>query len=214
MTALVHRARSAPCVLAALLVACTGNKGKGDTFVEGGSDVSGWAVTADGRVKVPLASGMGWGAPALAKSESESTLLKVRADAGPTFIVVARVDDAPKPRALATCAVEHAERIAKAVSSANVFASPPTVSEELRRGERVPRVHYVAPLEAAPGARGAATITWWTYFLDPQGERCIGVGVTALVHEKEGDAKTPDPEEMHRLERVFTLVSDGTVIVK
>jgi hypothetical protein len=192
--------------------ACTGSKGHTDTYVAGGSDVAAWAVTADGRVKVPLANGVAWAQPTVAKDASESTLLKVRGNVGPTFVVVARIDDAPKPLTLATCAVAHAERIAKAVSSANVFTSPPTVSEERRRGETVPRVHYVVPLEAAAGVRGAATITWWTYFLDQN--RCIGVGVTAVVREKVDDASNPDPEDMQRLERVFALVLEGTQVTE
>lgn len=198
-------------LLPLLFVACTGAKPKGnDTFVTGGAEVASWAPTADGRLKVPLANGIGWGTPATAKNASESTLLKVRGEAGPMFVVVARIDDAPKPLALGTCAAAHADRIAKAVSSANVFTSPPTVSEELRKGTRVPRVHYVVPLTAAAGVRGAATITWWTYFLDQ--DRCLGVGVTAVVHEKADDPKTPDPEDMQRLERVFSLVLEGTVV--
>jgi len=195
-----------------LLVGCTGSKGNGDTFIAGGSGIAAWATTADGRFKVPLAEGIGWGAPVFGKDATDSTLLKVRGDTGPTFIVVARIDDAPKPLALETCAVAHAHRIAKAVSSANVFASPPTVSDERRKGERVPRVHYIVPLASNPGVRGAATMSWWTYFLDH--ERCVAVGVTALVREKEGDPKTPDPDDMHRLERVFSLVLDGTVVTE
>jgi hypothetical protein len=200
------------CVLSLLLVApaCAASKGNGDTFIAGGSDIVAWATTSDGRVKVPLANGVGWGTPTLAKNASESTLLKVRGDLGPTFVVIARVDDAPKPLSLGTCAAAHADRIAKAVASASLFTSPPTVSEERRHGELVPRVHYVVPLTAATGVRGAATITWWSYFLDK--ERCVGVGVTSVIHEKADDPKTPDPEDMHRLERVFSLVLEGTVV--
>lgn len=194
------------CALA-LLIGCTGGKGKGDTFINGGSEIASYAVTGDGRIKVPLAAGMAWGAPAVGK---ETTLLKVRSEAGPTFIVVALVDDAPKPLALQSCARAHGDRVAKAISAAGLFTSPPTVSDETRKGEKVPRLHYVVPLQAAPGVRGAATISWWTYFLD--GARCLAVGVTAVVHEKADDPNTPDPEDMHRLERVFGLVSEATSI--
>lgn len=193
----------------ALLLACTGGKGKGDTFVNGGSEISGYAVSEDGRVKIPLAAGLSWGTPTLGK---ETTLIRVRAEAGPTFVIAAVVDDAPKPLALATCAKAHGDRIAKAMSEAKVFTSPPMLSEEKRKGENVPRLHYVVPLQAAPGVRGAATISWWTYFLD--GARCVAIGVTAVVHEKQDDPNNPDPEDMHRLERVFTLVMDGTSIAK
>lgn len=200
-------------MLAACLVACSGAKGKGDTFVAGGGEISGWAVTADGRVRVPLAAGIAWGTPTTSKgAPGESTLLKVRGEAGPTFIVVARVDDAPTPRSLATCAKAHGDKIAAAMSAANVATSPPTLSDELRKGEKVPRLHYVVPLQAAPGARGAATMSWWTYFLD--GDRCVAIGVASIVHEKEGDPSSPDPEDMHRLERVFSLVSDATTTTK
>lgn len=187
------------------LIACTSSKGKGDTFVAGGSEIAGYAVSADGRVKVPLAAGVSWGTPATGK---ETTLIKVRGDAGPTFIIAAVVDDAPKPLALASCAKAHGERIAKAMSDANVFVSPPMISDEKRKGETVPRLHYVVPLQTAPGVRGAATISWWTYFLGAS--RCVAVGVTAVVHEKADDPNTPDPEDMQRLERVFALVVDGT----
>jgi len=193
--------------LAVLLLACAGNKGNGDTFVKGGGDIAGWAVTADGRVKVPLAAGIAWGTPA---TGSESTMLKVRGEAGPTFIVVARVDDAPKPLALQTCAKAHGDRIAAAMSAAKVFTSPPMLSDETRKGEKVPRLHYVVPLQAAPGVRGAATLSWWTYFID--GDRCVAVGITSVVHEKEGDPNSPDPEDIHRMERVFGLVSEATTV--
>ncbi len=192
----------------ALLTACSGGKGKGDTFVAGGSEIAGWAVTADGRVKVPLAAGISWGTPA---TSAESTMLKVRGETGPTFIIVARVDEAPKPLSLMTCAKAHGDKIASAMSAAKVFTSPPMLSDEVRKGEKVPRLHYVVPLQASPGVRGAATISWWTYFVD--GDRCVAVGVTSLVHEKDGDPNSPDPEDMHRMERVFSLVSDATTIV-
>ena len=192
-------------LVVALLVGCTGGKGKGDTFVAGGGEIASWAVTADGRVKVPLAAGVSWGPPA---TSGESTLLRVRGEPGPMFVVVARVDDAPKPLALQTCAKAHGDRIAAAMSAANVFTSPPMLSDELRKGEKVPRLHYVVPLQSAPGTRGAATISWWTYFLD--NDRCVAVGVTSLVREKEGDASAPDPEDMSRMERVFALVMDAT----
>jgi hypothetical protein len=193
--------------LAVALLACTGNKGNGDTFVKGGSEIAGWAVTSDGRVKVPLAAGVGWGTPV---TSGESTMLKVRGEAGPTFIVVARVDEAPKPLGLQTCAKAHGDKIASAMSAAKVFTSPPMISDEPRHGEKVPRLHYVVPLQAAGGAKGAATISWWTYFLD--NDRCIAVGVTSLVKEKDGDSNSPDPEDMHRLERVFSLVMDATSV--
>jgi hypothetical protein len=195
--------------LSIALVACAGKQNGDDVFVAGGSAIAAWAASADGRVRVPLAQGLGWQAPTVG-SGADSTLFKVRGDVGPTFVVAARIDDAPRPLALHTCAAAHAERIAKAVSSANVFTSPPTISDERRRGERVPRVHYVAPLDAASGARAAAAITWWTYFLDR--DRCVGVGVTGVVREHPTDPRAPDPEDMHRLERVFSLVLDGTVI--
>jgi len=194
---------------ATCLLACTGGKGKGDTFVAGGSEISGWAVTTDARVKVPLAAGISWGTPA---TSGETTMLKVRGEPGPTFIVVARVDDAPKPLGLQTCAKAHGDRIASAMSAANVFTSPPMLSDEIRKGEKVPRLHYVVPLQAAPGERGAATLSWWTYFID--GDRCVAVGVTSLVREKQGDPNTPDAEDMLRMERVFALVADGTTIAK
>lgn len=207
------RRRTLAASLAALaaVAGCAGAKGNDDTFVAGGAQISAWAVTADGRLKVPLANGLGWGAPALGKA-ADSTLLKVRGDLGPTFVVVARIDDAPKPLTLAGCAAAHADRIAKAVSSANVFTSPPTVSEELRRGERVPRVHYVVPLQSTAGVRGAAAMSWWTYFLDR--ERCLAVGVTSVVHEKTDDPQSPDPEDLHRHERVFSLLLEATTLAE
>lgn len=194
---------------ALLLLACTGAKPNGDTFVDGGSEIASYAVSADGRVKVPLAAGIAWGTPIVGK---DATLIRVRADAGPTFVIAAVVDDAPKPLNLMTCAKAHGDRIAKAVSDAKVFASPPMLSEEKRKGEVVPRLHYVVPLQAAPGVRGAATMSWWTYFLDAS--RCVAIGVTAVVHEKQDDPTAPDPEDMHRLERVFSLVMDGTAIAQ
>jgi hypothetical protein len=189
------------------LLACTGSKGKDDTFVNGGSEIASYAVSSDGHVKIPLAAGLSWGQPALGK---DTTLIRVRAEAGPTFVIAAVVDDAPKPLTLATCAKAHGDRIAKAMSDAKVFVSPPMISEEKRKGESVPRLHYVVPLQAAPGVRGAATISWWTYFLDSS--RCIAIGVTSVIHEKHDDPNSPDPEDMHRLERVFSLVMDATTI--
>jgi hypothetical protein len=192
---------------AAIAVGCTGGKGKGDTFVAGGSQIASWAATGDGRVKVPLAAGISWGSPDYG---SGSTLLKVRGETGPTFIVVAEVEEAPKPLSLMTCAKAHGDQIARAVNAAGIFISPPMLSEETRKGERVPRVHYVVPLHAAAGVRGAATMSWWTYFLD--GNRCVAVGVTSLVHEKQGDPNSPDPEDLHRMERIFSLLMDSTII--
>ena len=87
-------------VASAMLVACASGKGKGDTFVAGGSEITSWAVTADGRVKVPLAAGIAWGTPA---TGAESTMLRVRGEQGPTFVVVARVDEAPDPRSDVFC---------------------------------------------------------------------------------------------------------------
>jgi hypothetical protein len=84
------------------------------------------------------------------------------------------------------------------------------ISDETRHGEKVPRLHYVVPLQAASGTKGAATISWWTYFVDS--DRCVAVGVTSLVKEKDGDPNSPDPEDMHRMERVFSLVLDATSV--
>ena len=193
--------------LAVALLDCTCNKGNGDTFVKGGGEVAGWAVTSDGRVKVPLAAGISWGTPV---TSGESTMLKVRGEAGPTFIVVARVDEAPKPLALPSCAKAHGDKIASAMSAANVFTSPPMISDEPRHGEKVPRLHYVVPLQASGGAKTAATMSWWTYFID--GDRCLAVGVTSLVKEKDGDPNSPDPEDMNRMERVFSLVLEATSV--
>lgn len=192
---------------AAIALGCTSGRGKGDTFVAGGSEISGYAVTADGRVKVPLAAGLAWGAPTTGK---DTILLRVRSENGPTFLIVAVVDDAPKPLALDSCAKAHGDAMAKAISAAGVFTSPPMISEDTRKGEKVPRLHYVVPLQAAAGVRGAATLSWWTYYVD--GARCIAVGVTSVVHEKSDDPNTPDPEDMHRMERVFSLVAEATTV--
>lgn len=190
-----------------MAIGCASGNGKSDTFVAGGSEISGYAVTADGHVKLALPAGLAWGAPATGK---DTTLLKVRSDSGPTFLIVALVDDAPKPLALNSCAKAHGDRIAQAISAAHVFTSPPMISEDSRKGEKVPRLHYVVPLQAAPGVRGAATLSWWTYYV--AGPRCIAVGVTSVVHEKADDPNTPDPEDMHRMERVFNLVSEATTV--
>ncbi len=192
---------------AAIALGCASGRGKGDTFVAGGTEISGYAVTADGRVKVPLAAGLAWATPTVGK---DTILLRIRSDNGPTFVIVAVVDGAPKPLALNSCAKAHGDAMAKAISAAGVFTSPPMISEDTRRGEKVPRLHYVVPLHAAEGVRGAATLSWWTYYLD--GSRCVAVGVTSVVHEKVDDPNTPDPEDMHRMERVFSLVAEATTV--
>ncbi len=199
------------CVLTSALAGCPSPQNH-DTFVPGTGAVASWATTNDGSLRVPLAGGITWGAPTYPKD----SLVKVRGEPGPTFVVVAVIADAPAPLALMTCAEAHRLRITKAVIAAGVLTTPPTLSDEVRKGERVPRVHYAVPLQANAGARAASTLSSWTYFLvgSLSARRCVGVGVTTIVRAKADDPQSPDPEDLQRFDHVFATAADGTVIAQ
>jgi hypothetical protein len=195
-------------LFAGALLACTGAKGPADKFVEGAPEVA-FVPTSDGALKIPLAAGMKWEAPATTKD----TLLKVRGEPGPTFVVATDIVYAPKPVALATCAEAHRALIEAALQKGGVLATRPVVSDEVHGGAHVPRMHYAVPLEANGASRPAATMSSWTYFVLSQGAaaRCIAVGVTTVVKSKPDDANQPDPEDLTRLDRVFNEIAERTI---
>ena len=188
--------------LALLLVGCGNGNSRTDKFVAGGAEVT-WAETPDHHVRFPLVTGLTWET----SPPTKDVLLKVRAQEGPTFVVVASIDDAPKPVALETCAERHRLRVSAAAVAGGVMMTPPEVSMEQRHGAKVPRLHYAVPLEAHAGARVASTMTAWTYVIDGNG-RCVGIGVTTVVRASEKDSAAPDSEDLQRLERVFSAVAD------
>ncbi len=196
-------------MLVAVGLACSpSNRGSRDTFVTGSSQSVTIVRTSDARIEVPLAAGLAWEPPVL----DQGALLKVRAKEGPTYVVVAAIDGAPTPLALGTCAEAHRAKIATSLVASGVRSTPPLLDDEIRKGARVPRLHYAVPLEAKGDAPPAATFSWWTYVLDR--DRCVGIGVTTLVRAKQGEADAPDPEDLTRLDRVFSLVAEGTAIAK
>ncbi|MGZ3420928.1 MAG: hypothetical protein ACXVEF_29505 [Polyangiales bacterium] len=186
------------------LCACPGAKGPADTFVAGTAEVT-FVPTSDNALKIPLAAGVKWEAPITTKD----TLLKVRGEPGPTFVVATDISYAPKPVALATCADAHRGLVEAALSKGGVLSTRPVVSDEVRGGVRVPRMHYAVPLEANGTSRPASTLSSWTYFL--VGTRCIAVGVTTVVKSKPDDPNHPDPEDLNRLDRVFGEIAERTV---
>lgn len=195
------------CTLAAAL-GCAPSPGSKDTFVAGTKQGPTVVKTSDARISVPLAAGLAWEEPKL----DQGALLKVRADEGPTYVVVAAIDGAPTPLSIHTCAAAHRTKLAASLVASGVRSTPPIVDDELRKGVRVPRMHYAVPLEAKGDAPPAATFSWWTYFLDR--DRCVGVGVTTLVRARQGQADAPDPEDLNRLDRVFSLIAEATEIAR
>lgn len=190
-------------VAAGLALGCPSTQG--DTFVaaNGGSgEVGKWATTSDGRVRVPLAAGLAW-----ETRPSAASLLEAGAPQGPTFLVVAVIPSAPTPLARVTCAEAHRKQLMVAFAQKGIAMTTPEISMEPHKGETVPRLHYAVPLEASGNAKPASTLSSWGYVID--GDRCVGVGVTTIVHAKDGSDATPDPEDMQRLERVFGLAIDG-----
>ncbi len=183
-----------------LLFGCSPPK---DTFVGGVGEIARWEETSDGHVRIPLVAGLAWDPPQAAPG----TLLKVAAREGPTVVIVTDVPDAPSPRALGTCAGAHASRIAVAASKGGIAMTAPTVDDDVRKGKHVPRVHYAVALDAKDAARPASLMSSWTYVL--VGDRCVALGVSAVVRSKVDDTGSPDPEDLHRLERVFSAIAEG-----
>ena len=182
----------------------------GDTFLaaNGGSgEVGRWATTTDGRVRVPLAAGMAW-----ETRPSNASLLEAGAPQGPTFVVVAVIPSAPTPLARTTCAEAHRKQLMIAFAQKGIAMTTPEISLEPHKGEQIPRLHYAVPLEASGNAKPASTLSSWGYLID--GDRCVGIGVTTIVHAKDGTDATPDPEDMQRLEHVFGLAIDGAQLTR
>jgi hypothetical protein len=187
-------------LLCVALVGCPSAKGPADTFVAGTSEPT-WAETSDGSMKIALAAGVKWETQAASKD----TLLKVRGEPGPTFVMAIEIAYAPKPLALASCAEAHRGLVEAAMAKGGVVSSRPVVSDEVHAGAHVPRMHYAVPLEANGASRPAATMSSWTYFLVTRegAARCVAVGVTTVVKSKPDDVDHPDPEDLTRLDRVF-----------
>ncbi len=196
--------RAALALLA--LVACS-PKNKGDTFVVGGAEIARWEETVDGKVRVPLVSGLAWDAA----TSPPGTLLRVTAREGPTVVLVTEVQGTPSPPALMSCATTHAQRVVLAASKASMVMTSPVIDEEQHRGMVVPHVHYAVGLEAKGDGVPASLMSSWTYVLADG--RCVALGVTAVVRAKKGDEGAPDPEDLHRLHRVYSVLADGTRVL-
>lgn len=186
----------------ALTVGCAGCPRANDAFVAGGSEVARWETTSDKSLRVPLPAGLTWD-PAQA---TPGTLLRVGAKEGPTVVIVALVEDAPEPVALGTCAATHAKEIAVVAAKGSISITNPVVDDDVHRGQHVPRVHYAAPLDSKDG-RPASLMSSWTYRI--VAGRCLALGVSAVVRSKVDDTGAPDPEDMHRFERVFATIAEG-----
>lgn len=195
-------------LLCVALVGCPSPKGPADTFVAGSNEPT-FVTTSDGSLKIALAAGVKWEAPATSKD----TLLKVRGEPGPTFVLAIDIAYAPKPIALASCAEAHRSLVEAAMAKGGVVSSRPMVSDEVHGGAHVPRMHYAVPLEANGASRPAATMSSWTYFVVARegAPRCIGVGVTTVVKSKPDDLDHPDPEDLTRLDRVFGEIAERSV---
>ncbi|MEO7092125.1 MAG: hypothetical protein ABI175_02665 [Polyangiales bacterium] len=193
---------------AATIFGCPSSNG--DRFVpaSGGSGaIARWATTSDGRVRVPLAAGLAW-----ETRPSADMLLQAGAPEGPTFVIVAIIPAAPSPVARGTCAEAHRKQLMIAFAQKGIAMTSPEITMEPHKGEQMPRLHYAVPLEAAADATPASTLSSWGYLVD--GERCLGIGVTTIVHAKAGTDDTPDPEDMQRLEHVFGLAIDGAELTR
>jgi hypothetical protein len=195
-------------VFAIALMGCPSPKGPADTFVAGSNEPT-FAPTSDGSMKIALAAGVKWEA----QTASKDTLLKVRGEPGPTFVIAIDVAYAPKPVALASCAEAHRALVEAAMTKGGVVSSRPVVSDEVHAGAHVPRMHYAVPLEANGSSRPAATMSSWTYFLVTRegAPRCIAVGVTTVVKSKPDDLDHPDPEDLTRLDRVFGEIAERSL---
>ncbi|GAC1362171.1 MAG: hypothetical protein NVSMB47_14330 [Polyangiales bacterium] len=180
----------------------------GDRFVETGgatSEVLRFATTTDGRWKVPLVRGLSW------EETPSGSLLSVRAAEGPTYLVVAHVDGVPPPVDRQRCAQTHRQQLVVAFAVKGIATTEPEITVDQRRGEPSPRLHYAVPLQTLTGA-AASTFSWWGYVLD--GDRCLGVSVTTIVHGKKGDPEQPDLEDLVRLDRVYGVAMDGIARAK
>jgi hypothetical protein len=186
------------------LGACTASHPSTDRFVAAPGEVGAWATTDDGRVRVPLRRGLTW-----SKDATDDGTLKMRAEEGPTYLVVATVDRKPD-LTLRSCAEAHRIRVLAAANARGVEMTPPRLVDESHRGTSVPRVSYAVPLEAAKGERPASLMSSWTYALD--GDRCLAIGVTTIVHASAADPNAPDPEDLQRLEGVYEVAADGVEV--
>jgi hypothetical protein len=198
-------------VAIALVVAggagCAGAPSRGtDRFVDAPTgEVAAWAASPDGRLRVPLRRGLAW----TKEASNDGSLVRERADEGPTYVVASSFP-AAAPATLRACAEAHGARVLAAASSRGIEMTTPRLIEEAHRGATVPRVSYAVALEAAGGARPASLMSSWTYVLD--GASCYAVGVTTVVRAKADDAKLPDPGDLERLERVYAVLADGVVV--
>ncbi len=192
--------------LLALLAGCGGVGASGDRFVDAPSgEVASFATSPDGRLRVPLRRGLTW-----AKEPSvDGSLLRVRADEGPTYVVAAVVE-ASGQTSLRACAELHRARMLAAASAKGIDMTPPRLVEEAHRGVTVPRVSYAVALEAAAGVRPASLMSSWTYLLDAP--RCLAIGVSTVVRAKADDPAAPDPDDLSRLEAVYEVLADGVSI--
>lgn len=189
---------------ALLLVAfaCAGCPRPNDAFVAGAGEIARWEVTSDKSLRVPLPAGLTWD-PAQA---TPGTLLRVAAKEGPTVVIVAVVEEAPEPLALGTCAAAHAQKIAVVAAKSGITITSPVVDDDVHHGVHVPRVHYAAPLDSKDG-RPASLMSSWTYRLADK--RCLALGVSTVVRSKLDDTGAPDPDDLHRLDRVFSMLAEG-----
>lgn len=201
----VYAHRLLPFLCGVALIAC-GN-GRGDQFIDKGGNAPTWAETPDHRVRFPLVPGLTWERVA----PSKDSLLKLRASLGPTFVVVIAVEDAPKPIEPGTCAEAHRARVAAAAIMGGVKMTEPAVSEEVRHGTKVPRLHYAVALEAkGSDTPPASAMSAWTYLADH--ERCVAIGVTTVVKANASKPSEPDPEDLQRLERVYGAIADDAKV--
>ncbi len=194
-----------------LLSGCSPAVGSGDRFVStpsGNGSIAEWLTSADAHVKLPLAAGLTWSQV----PPSPDVLVKAKAVEGPTIVLVARIEGAPMPLAIETCADAHRARIYAAAKKQGIAMTPPEISLEMRKGVKVPRLHYAVPLDAENGALPASLLTSWGYLVvDGQ---CLGLNVTTVVHGKKANPEEPEPEDLVRLDRVFDLAMDGWTIGK
>jgi hypothetical protein len=204
----MKRARALVIVAAASVgVGCAGARpSTTDRFVDAPTgEVATWVTSPDGKLRVPLRRGLAW----TKEATNDGSLLKERADDGPTYVVASSFP-AAAPATLRACAEAHGARVLAAATSRGIEMTTPRLIEEAHRGATIPRVSYAVALEAAGGARPASLMSSWTYVLG--GGQCYAVGVTTVVRAKAGDAKLPDPDDLERLERVYAVLADGVVV--
>ena len=192
----------------AMAVACGPKAHAPDEFVEGGGGpIARWIATSDDRIRVPLAAGLTWSDEAA----TGTTRLRARAEQGPTFVVVASTPPAEGPPSRLACASAHVKQLEAALAHSSVVATPPAIGEERIGSEMRPRVHFAIALDAHEGKPAATLVSSWGYFLDAD-RACVGVGVSTLVKASARDATRPDDDDLRRLDRVYALIAEATVV--